>query len=284
MRPRLAKSAALETVLAAAVAAVEPGQAVRGRMAATQDALVVAGQRYPLSDYRRVVVVGAGKASAPMAAAIEDVVGDRLPVTGCVCVRYGHAVDTRWVRIREAGHPVPDAAGVSATREIVDTLRSAGADDMVVCVISGGGSALMTLPVEGISLADVQQTTDALLRCGATINEINMVRKHLDLVKGGGLARLAAPARLVTLVLSDVVGNPLDAIASGPTVPDTSTFGAAASVFERYGLWGVLPESVVTRVRLGVAGELAETPKPGDPLFEGSQTEIVGSNLVACEA
>ena len=278
------KSAALEAVIGAALAAVEPGQAVRRQVALEGEALVVAGQRYDLSDYRRVIVVGAGKASAPMAVTIEDLLADRLPVSGCVSVRYEHALPTRRVRIREAGHPVPDVAGVSATREIVAALEDAEDDDLVVCLISGGGSALMTLPVEGIALEDLQQTTDALLRSGASINEINIVRKHLDTVKGGGLARLAAPARLLTLVLSDVVGNPLDAIASGPTVPDTSTFADAAGVFDRYDLWTALPEPVVGRVRRGVDGELEDTPNAADPVFEGSQTVIVASNRVAGEA
>jgi hydroxypyruvate reductase len=271
-------------VLAAALKAVEPGQAVRRQVKLEGDALVVVDQRYRLGDYRKVVVVGAGKASAPMAAAIEDLLEGRVAMEGVVSVRYGHGTPTRHVRIREAGHPMPDAAGVSATREIVAALEAATADDLVVCLISGGGSALMTLPAEGVSLQDLQQTTEALLRSGASINEINVVRKHLDTVKGGGLARLAAPAHLVTLVLSDVVGNPLDAIASGPTVADTSTFADAAGVFDRYMLWPGLPEPVVARIRRGVAGEVAETPEAGDPVFEASQTVIVGSNLLACEA
>src|SRR5207244_10556619 len=146
------------------------------------------------------------------------------------------------------------------------------------------GSALLTLPADGISLEDLRQTTDALLRSGASINDINVVRKHLDQVKGGGLARLAAPANVLTLVLSDVVGNPLDAIASGPTVPDTSTFQDAAAVFDRYALWKQVPSSVNQRLRAGMAAELPDTPKPGDPLFERTQTIVVGSNLLACQA
>jgi hydroxypyruvate reductase len=281
VRSRLAE---LQQVLAAGLEAVEPGQAVRRHVRRQDDQLIVADRSYPLSGGGRVLVVGAGKASAPMAATIEDIVGEAASIAGSVTVRYGQSVPTRSVRIREASHPVPDAAGVSATRDMVELLQATEERDLVVCVISGGGSALLTLPAEGISLTDLQQTTDALLRCGATINEINVVRKHLDTVKGGGLARLAAPARVITLVLSDVVGNPLDAIASGPTVPDTSTFADAAGVFDRYALWDSLPGPVVARVRAGLAGELPQTPKPGDPLFERTQTVIVGSNLQACEA
>ena len=219
-----------------------------------------------------------------MAAAVEQVLGDALPITGSVTVRYGHVAPTRAVRIREASHPVPDAAGVEATGAIVELLEEATADDLVICLISGGGSALLTMPAEGISLTDMQQTTDALLRSGASINEINVVRKHMDRVKGGGLARLAAPAQVITLVLSDVVGNPLDAIASGPTVPDTSTWAEAGAVFDRYALWPLAPESVVERLRVGLEGRLPDTPKPGDPLFEHTQTVVVGSNLLACLA
>jgi glycerate 2-kinase len=248
------------------------------------DDLVLDGRRYPLASFRRVLVVGAGKASAPMAAAIEEVLVGRVPVEGSVSVRYGHSAPTRAVRIREASHPVPDAAGVEATQAIVELLETADAEDLVVCVISGGGSALLTLPVEGIMLEDLRQTTDALLRSGASINEINLVRKHLDTVKGGGLARLAAPAQVLTLVLSDVVGNPLDAIASGPTVADTSTWAEAAAVFYRYALWDQAPTSVARRLRAGLAGQLPETPKPGDPIFSRTQCVLVGSNLVACEA
>ena len=265
---------ALDKVVQAALAAVEPGQAVRRFVRTDGERLIVGDRSYRLADFRRLVVVGAGKASAPMAAAVEDVIGDRLPIEGSVTVRYGHAAPTRHVRIPEASHPMPDAAGVEATQAMVDLLRDADERDLVVCVISGGGSALLTLPAEGVSLEDLQRTTDALLRCGATINEINVVRKHLDSVKGGGLARLAAPAQLVTL----------DAIASGPTVPDTSTWTDAAAVFDRFGLWALVPSSVSGRVRAGAAGDLPDTPKPGDPLFERTQAVVVGSNLLACEA
>lgn len=269
------------SVLRAALAAVEPAAAVQRALHVTGRSLMVDGRDYDLTRYRRALVVGCGKASAPMAAAVEHLPVD---VEGCVVVRYGHAAPTQYVRIREAGHPVPDQAGVDATREIVSLLEGADEHDLVLCVISGGGSALMTLPVEGVSLADLQATTEALLRSGATINQVNVVRKHLDTVKGGGLARLAAPAPVLTLVLSDVVGNPLDAIASGPTVPDTSTWSDVGAVFDRFALWQSVPEAVAAHVRDGLDGKLPDTPKPGDPLFERAQTVVIGSNLLACEA
>jgi hydroxypyruvate reductase len=270
----------LDSVLKAALAAVEPGQAVRNALSVEGDTLQVGERRYRLSDYRRLLVVGAGKASAPMAAAVEEVVGDRLPTEGSVTVRYGQGVPTRHVRIHEASHPMPDQAGVDATGEIVRLLEGADERDLVVCVISGGGSALLTMPADGLSLDDMRQTTDALLRCGATINEINVIRKHLDVAKGGGLARFAAPAQIVTLVLSDVVGNPLDAIASGPTVPDTSTWAEANAIVDRFRLWDQVPSGVAERLRAG----LPDTPKPGDALFERTSTVLVGSNLLACQA
>jgi glycerate 2-kinase len=274
----------LDIVLRTALAAVEPGAAVRRALRVDADDLIVDHRRYSLTDFRRVIVVGAGKASAPMAAAVEDILDNRLSIVGSVTVRYGHSAPTRRVTIREAGHPVPDEAGVAATRAIVDLLEEADERDLVICVVSGGGSALLTLPADGISLEGLQRTTDTLLRSGASINEINVVRKHLDTVKGGGLARLAAPANVITLVLSDVVGNPLDAIASGPTVADTSTFLDAAAVFDRYALWDQVPPSAISRLKAGMAGGLPETPKPGDPLFECTQTVVVGSNLLACQA
>jgi glycerate 2-kinase len=277
-------SPALERVLQAALAAVEPGEAVRRALIVESDHLVVDGRRYPLGLWRRGLVIGAGKASAPMAAAVEAVLGQALPVEGRVTVRYGHSSPTQRVQIVEAGHPVPDAASVDATSAIVELLEETDERDLVVCVISGGGSSLLSLPAETISLEDLQQTTNALLRSGASINEINVVRKHLDTVKGGGLARLAAPAQVITLVLSDVVGNPLDAIASGPTVPDTSTWAEAAAVFDRYGLWDQVPAAVARRLIEGLAGRHPETPKPGDPEFDRTQTVVVGSNLLACEA
>ena len=242
-------------MLRAALDAVEPAAAVRAALRVDGHTLRVADRAYDMRSVRRVVVVGAGKASAPMAAEVERLVPADVALDGSVTVRYGYAVPTRRITIREASHPVPDAAGVEATRAIADLLSGADERDLVVCLISGGGSALLALPVEGVSLDDLQQTTEALLRSGATINEINTVRKHLDAAKGGGLARLAEPAPVLTLVLSDVVGNPLDAIASGPTVPDTTTWADAAAVLDRYRLWDAIPASVSDRLRAGQAGK-----------------------------
>ncbi|MBI3970985.1 MAG: glycerate kinase [Chloroflexi bacterium] len=270
-------------VMRAALAAVDPAQAVRNALRREDDSLYLGDRKYDLATYRRVIVVGAGKASGPMARAVEDVLGDRID-TGLVNVKYGYTDETHRIRLREAGHPLPDENGLAGTREIVELLAGAGKRDLVLCLISGGGSALLMLPEDGISLADFQVLTQVLLRSGATINQINTIRKHIERVKGGRLAQVAAPADVATLVLSDVVGNPLDFIASGPTVPDTTTFAGALDVLRQFDLEDKVPVSVVNWLRRGARGEVAETPKPGDPLFSTVATVVIGSNDIAAEA
>jgi len=270
-------------IMQAALEAVDPAGAVRRFVRRDGDVLIVGDTTYHLSDYQNVYVVGAGKADAAMAQAIESILGDRL-TKGIVNVKYEHTLPTEHIALQEAGHPVPDEAGIAGSQQIAEVLEAAGSDDLVICLISGGGSALMTLPVEGVTLDDLQALTAALLRAGATIVEINTIRKHLDRLKGGKLARLAAPARVISLILSDVVGNPLDAIASGPTVPDNSTFEDAWRLLERYDLLDKVPESVVEVIRRGVRGEIPENPGEGDAIFDGIQNVIVASNDLAAEA
>jgi len=281
-----ARRDAIQAVQAAALAAVEPGQALRHHLQREDDVLVVAGRRYDLTRFERVWIAGGGKAAAPMVTALAEILGERL--TGGVAVtKYGHSSGKAFapsIFIQEAGHPVPDEAGVAGARRLAELVTAAGPDDLVLCPISGGGSALLTFPAPGIELADLQALTDQLLRSGATINELNTVRKHLSQIKGGGLARMAAPARLISLILSDVVGDPLDVIASGPTTPDSSTFADAWTVLERYQLLEVAPRAVVARLREGLEGGIAETPKPDDPVFAHVQNVIVGSNRLAAEA
>ncbi len=276
------RQAALE-ILASALEAADPGKAVKRFLQLQDETLWVAGRSYDLRSYDRILVVGAGKAGSAMAAAVEEVLGDRVS-GGVVNVKYGHVAPTRAIKIHEAAHPVPDEQGLEGTREMVELLNSAGPRDLVITVISGGGSALMDLPVEGITLEHMKVLTDALLRSGATINEINTIRKHLSQVKGGGLARIASPATVISLILSDVVGNPLDFIASGPTVPDTTTFRDAWGVLERYGLTGGVPQPIVERLRAGVRGEVPDTLKEGDEVFERVQNVVVASNELAAEA
>jgi hydroxypyruvate reductase len=276
----------------AALAAVEPGAAVRRHVRREGDDLVVAGRRsdrrYDLRGYAHVFVIGCGKAAVPMSAAIAEILGDRLD-EGVVVTKYGHTVSQPLIvqpsthakvsrlQILEAGHPLPDENSVRGAQAIADLARRAAAHDLVICLVSGGGSALLTLPVPDLSLAQFQTLTNALLRCGATINEINTVRKHLSQLKGGHLARLVAPAALVTLVLSDVVGDPLDVIASGLTVPDPTMVADVQAILARYVETGFFEKNLVSF--------LHETPKPGDPAFERVQNLIVGSNrLAACAA
>ncbi|MCS7221988.1 MAG: glycerate kinase [Anaerolineae bacterium] len=292
-------------IMTAALRAVDPAEAVRRHLQRQGDILQVGGAHYDLRRFRRVIVVGGGKAGAPMAAAVMEILGDCV-AGGAVVVKYGHTAPSGTWRVRfghgdgvpasqeplslgpveliEAGHPIPDAAGLKGAQRVLSWLRNLSAEDLVICLISGGGSALLPAPAEGLHLEDKQALTEMLLRAGATINEINAVRKHCSLLKGGQLARQAAPATLITLVLSDVVGSPLDVIASGPTVPDLSTFADAYAVLERYGLVEQAPASIVARLRQGMAGALAETPKPGDPCFKRVQTVVVGDNRIAAQA
>jgi glycerate 2-kinase len=270
-------------IFAAAVAAVDPAAAVQRAVTRQAERLEVAGVSYDLRRYAHVYVVGGGKAGATMAQGLEAVLGDRL-TAGTITVKYGHLAPVSRLTIREAGHPIPDAAGVRGAEAIMQLAERAGADDLVFCLLSGGGSALLPLPSPGISLAEKQQVTGLLLECGASIDEINVIRKHLSRLKGGQLARAVAPATLVTLVLSDVVGDPLDSIASGPTVPDPSTYRDCLDLLARYDLLERLPVSVRTHLRQGEVGAHPETPKPGAAIFARGQTVIVGNNRTALQA
>ncbi len=270
-------------ILGAGVAAADPAGAVWHAVRCDGTGLTIGETTYDLTALARVVVVGAGKGSARMAAALEHLLGDRI-TGGAVTTKYGYLEPLKKVTLIEAGHPLPDAAGLEGARLIAAHARGAGAHDLVLVVISGGGSALLPLPVPGVALEEKIATTDLLLRSGATITEVNTVRKHLSSLKGGQLARLAAPAHVVTLVLSDVLGNPLDAIASGPTVPDPTTFADALGVIDRYSLRAALPAAVGRYLERGAAGAEPETPKPGDPLFATTQTVVVGDIDVAAGA
>jgi glycerate 2-kinase len=274
-------------ILSAALAAVDPAQAIRQNVSLEGDGLRIGQRSYDLSGYERIFVAGGGKAGSPMVAAIEEILGQRI-TAGLVNVKHGYlppeAADVQRVEIVQAGHPTPDEAGRRGAERMVEMLSNLTERDLVICLISGGGSALMTLPQPTISLADVQALTGALLRCGATINEINAVRKHISRIKGGQLARLIHPAQVVSLILSDVVGNPLDVIASGPTVPDTTTFVQAYGVLKKYDLLDKVPTSIVEHLAAGVAGKIAETPKEGEAVFATVYNLIVGSNEIAARA
>jgi len=240
-------------------------------------------RRLPLDRYRRIFVVGAGKASAAMARASERVLGRRV-AAGLINTKDGHLAPLKRIVLNECSHPVPDERGVEGARRIMELARGAEAGDLVLCLISGGGSALLPAPAEGLTLELKQETTRLLLACGATIHEINAVRKHLSAIKGGQLARLAAPASVVALLLSDVIGDPLDVIGSGPTAPDAATFGSAWAVVAKYGLGEKVPAAVRARLEAGMAGQEAETPKAGDACFRRVKNLIVGSNRLAVQA
>jgi glycerate 2-kinase len=270
-------------ILSAALEAVDPVNAIKRQVSLSDETLRIGRRTYDLTRYHHIYVIGGGKAGGSMAQAVEDILGQRV-TAGLVNVKYGYGAETGIIRLNEAGHPLPDAAGMAGTKHMAELARKATDEDLVICLISGGGSALMTLPVEGITLADMRSLTDAFLHCGATINEINAVRKHLSQTKGGNLARLAHPAEIVSLILSDVVGNPLDVIASGPTVPDTTTFADAYDVIEKYGLLEELPSPIVERLRRGKAGLIPETPKEGAAAFTRTYNLIIASNEVAAEA
>jgi glycerate 2-kinase len=227
-------------------------------------------------------VVAAGKAAPAMAAAAEAVLGSRL--TGGLAVANAAGPPLARVRLLLSGHPLPDARGAQAAVAVEDLLRGLTADDLVLVLLSGGASALLPAPVDGVTLADKSAVTSQLMRAGASISELNTVRKHLSRLKGGGLARAAAPARMVALVLSDVAGDDLSTIASGPTVPDPTTFADALAGLEGRGLRGAIPASALRHLQAGARGEAAETPKPGDRAFRRVRTHVVGSNRLSVEA
>jgi len=263
----------------------------RDAVRAIWEAALAAGDVAPLvrahlrleRDAARVFLLGAGKASGAMAAAAEDVLGDRV-AGEFVVVKDGYGARLRHTEIAEAGHPVPDSRGLAASARLLEVARAAGADDLILFLVSGGGSALTPAPAPPITLGEKQELTRLLLASGATIGELNAVRKHLSLFKGGQFARAASPARVLTLALSDVIGDPLDVIASGPTAPDPTTFADALEVLARRGLAGRVPISITKRLEAGRAGEIQETPKPGDPLFGRVQNVVIGNNALVTDA
>ncbi len=278
MTPR----ADLLDMFSAARAAVDPDAAVRRFLSRVGDTLTLATtppHSFKLADYARVVVLGAGKATAPMAQAVEEILGDAL-TGGIIVVKYDHALPLQTIECREAAHPVPDENGLRAGDDLLALANGATGRDFVICLLSGGGSALLESLPPPLTLADLQATTHALLACGATIVEVNTIRKHMSRVKGGRLAQAIAPATLITLVLSDVVGSPLPAIASGPTVADTTTWEEVSAIQAKYALASHLPDAVVTYLQAGIAGEHPDTPKtlPSAPVV------IVGDNAIAATA
>ena len=261
----------LQEIFMAGIRAVDPEEAVMRHVELSGNQLKVGGCSYQLEDFKRIFVTGFGKAAAPMARALEQVLGDRLS-EGWITVKYGHGLPLKKVRVMEAGHPVPDQAGLEAARFIIERLKVCTGQDLVLCIFSGGGSALFPAPRPPLQLGEKRETTRLLLERGATIFELNAMRKHLSLGKGGQLARIAHPAKVVSLFLSDVVGDSLDVIASGPTVPDPSTFADCIRIVEKYKLSEKLPASVIKLLHDGAGGLAEETPRPGMPFSKMFRT------------
>jgi len=272
----------------AAIQAADPERLVREFLSASD---------FDFSLFENIYVLGAGKAGGTMARGVEAVFGstfDREVTDGLVVVKDGYAIggaglsaatgsarELKFVRQLEAAHPVPDERGAAAARDLLALARRAGGDDLIICLISGGGSALMALPAPGLTLADIQQTVDALLKSGADIGEVNAVRKHVTMATAGHLAAAAYPAVVLTLIISDVIGDSLDVIASGPTVADESTYNDALAVLTRYSLRERVAPAVLAHLEAGAGGKVAETPKPGDPVFERAENHILGNNRIA---
>ncbi|MCD6272212.1 MAG: glycerate kinase [Deltaproteobacteria bacterium] len=269
------------------IMAVDPYKAVKRFIHIEGDRLLIGMEGRPeaelnLAEFDRISLVGAGKAAAPMARGIEELFGKRIR-KGLINVKYGFTEKLAFTEIIEGGHPVPDTNGVKGAEKILDFLRRATEKDLIFSLISGGGSALLPQPAGNTTLSEKQKITRDLLACGASIDEINAIRKHISSSKGGQMARAAFPAAIVNLMLSDVVGDKMDVIASGPFVPDTSTFEDAWGIFKKYDLKGI-PAAIQDHIKLGLNGQIPETPKDNDKIFDRVLTYIVGSNILALEA
>ena len=262
---------------------LDPEQLVKKKVSIRDSTLLVEKREYNLNNYENIYVVGGGKACAPMAKAMEELFGDKID-NGIIVVKYNHGLPLKRIETVEASHPIPDENGMRGTSDILRLLSKTSEKDLIICLISGGGSALLVQPHKEITLQGIQITSAELLACGATIDEINTVRKHLSSIKGGQLAKAAYPSTLITLILSDVVGDPMDIIASGPTVPDESTFEDAYTIIQKYSLEEKLPSSVCEFLRSGKMGKIEETPETGNKIFDNTQNVIVGSNRIALEA
>jgi glycerate 2-kinase len=274
-------------IIHSALEEVAPDQCINRFVQREGSRIAVGDLTFDLAYFEQVKVVAIGKAAIPMAQSILEILGEYL-AEGFVITKHLSSDDARtlpsMIQVCLGSHPVPDEKSISCSKKLVKFLAKSGENDLILFLISGGGSALACLPVEGVSLSDIQATTRSLLACGAEIQEMNTIRKHLDIIKGGGLARIISPAQMITFALSDVVGNSLDVIASGPTVPDSSTYGEAISILEKYKLEMVVPRIVWEHLENGRQGIIRETPKVEDSCFTKAATVLVGSNYQAATA
>jgi len=281
-------STQIQAILKAGLDVVDPYECVKRVLKKKNNTLFVANKfEQELISHNSVYLIGAGKAVLPMALAACEVIGIDLKKGVLIAKHENNAIQSKLPEqiITVTGdHPIPSEKSVKSTRKMVEGISKLKVDDLVILLLSGGGSALMTLPHDNISIHELQQVTEKLLRSGATIEEMNIVRKHLDLIKGGGLARKVYPARLITLVLSDVVGDALDAIASGPSVADKSTYSEALNVLKKYNLTGGISPKIIGHLKVGVDGLIPETVKPGEDCLDSSQIEIIGSVGTAVQA
>jgi len=275
-------------ILNSAIAAVVPQHFFPRQILLRRNTLVIhedpgRSQRYDLRAFKRILVLGAGKASARMAEACEGLLGARID-SGLVITKYGHACPLSRVQVLEAGHPLPDAAGLKGARAMITLLEESRPEDLILFLTSGGCSALLPAPTPPVTLKEKQVLTALLLRSGAAIQEINTVRKHISQTKGGQLAKLAYPATVINLIISDVVGDPLDSIGSGPFVPDPSTFQEAWGVLDKYRYLKTAPQGIVNHLKSGIHRQAEETPKPGDPCFRKVRNFILVRNRSALTA
>lgn len=274
----------LKDIFKAAVEAASPHPAVLDALKIVPSGkkllLKIQNESIDLNRVKRVFVAGAGKAVCPMARALEELLGSRID-RGLVITKYGHSLPLKKIKVAEADHPLPDASGVEGASRILEMAEAAGKDDLFIFLLTGGASSLLSAPAAGLSLRDKQKASGLLINSGASIDEINAVRKHLSLIKGGRLASAAAPARVLTLIVSDVVNNPLSTIGSGPTAPDPSTYGDALKIIKSYGLAGKMPKKVMDVLRQGVEGGFPESPKQNSAVFERVSNIIVADNLSA---
>jgi glycerate 2-kinase len=275
--------AVAEQIFLAGVDRVLPGRLIGKVMSLSGNCLLINDFSISLESVKNVYVIGAGKASALMGAEVERILGERI-TAGHIVVKYGHSHLLKKIKVTEAGHPVPDSNGFRATRSILEIASLADSADLVICLLSGGGSALLADFPEGSTPEEMMIVNKLLVNCGASIKEINAVRKHLSDVKGGQLARAVYPGTIVSLILSDVIGDPLDVIASGPTVPDPTTFKQAMEIITKYNLSGSMPEWIITSIIEGADGGRTETPKQGDPVFDKTFNFLIGNNKIALEA
>ncbi len=269
-------------VLATAIDSADAGVSIRNKVSLDASKLTIDNLSFDLNTYQRIFIIGAGKAVVPMAEAVVEVLGNHI-TSGLVITKDGYSgtqssLQHNHIELIQAGHPIPDLRNQAASSRLVTLVQNISSHDLVICLISGGGSSLITYPSSGLSLKDIQDTTSLLLSCGASITESNTIRKHLDELKGGGLAKKLFPATVISLILSDVIGDSLDMIASGPTVADPTIYGDARAILEKYQLWDRVPAPVRIHFTDGIEGAIPETVKPGDPVLDNVHNTLVGNN------